>query len=127
MKAQRSVLLLITCALFSGCDMFYGPCIANGYTKPAAIKATYADGLSGDATLPSGTVFWQRASGRRLVALSFTTDGERHAYAAATLDRLRAQHPVKEELWVVEPRGVKLEDLHNIREIRKRLPQPPKT
>ena len=32
-----------------------------------------------------------------------------------------------EELWIIGPQGLKLEDLHNIREIRKRLPEPPKT
>jgi len=107
--------------------MFYGPCIANGYTNAATFKANYLDGHPFDATLPSGTVFWQRAPGRRLTALAFTADSERRSYTAATLDRLRAQHPVKEELWVISPRGLQLEELQNIREIRKRLPQPKKT
>ena len=127
MRRALAASLLISCAFLSGCDMFYGPCIANAYASPATFKASYANSHPVDATLPSGTIFWLRAPSQHLVALAFTADGEHRAYTTVALDRVRAQHPVTEELWIIGPQGLKLEDLHNIREIRKRLPEPPKT
>jgi hypothetical protein len=127
MTRALPVSLLISCAFLSGCDIFYGPCIANAYARPATFKASYANTRPVDAILPSGTIFWQRAPGQHLVALAFTADGDHRAYTAAALDRVRAEHPVTQELWIIGPQGLKLEDLHDIREIRKRLPEPQKT
>jgi hypothetical protein len=123
-----AIIFVVACAFALGsCDPAYGPVIANGYRAPVTLHAMFSDQKPFDGVLPSGTDFWQRIEGRRLVSLTVTLPvGAQRTYGASALDRLRRATPFKEELWVVSDSGIRLEDLHRIAAIRKTLP-PPKT
>src|ERR1700730_1363276 len=111
----------------NSCDPDYGPVIANGYGASGTLRAMFSDGKHSDGVLPSGSAFWQRVEGRRLVSLTLTLPARaERTYGASALDRLRRATPLKEELWVVSDTGIRLEDLHRIAAVRKTLP-PPKT
>jgi hypothetical protein len=118
----------VCCVVLSGCDPAYGPVIANGCAVSITIRAAFSDGKSSDGVIPSGSDFWQRIEGRHLSSLVVTTaTGAHHTYTSRALDRLRHSKPVKDELWIVSASDIRLEDLRQIKAIRKTLPKPQQT
>ena len=108
-------------------DPAYSPCILNGYRVAVGLVTTFGDGTSSPGSLPPGSDAWQRIKGRHLVSLSvMPTGADKHVYTASTLNRLRREHPVKDELWIVSEQGIKLEDRRRIKAVREELAHPRK-
>jgi hypothetical protein len=128
MPRVLAIILVIAWTFALGsCDPAYGPVIANGYLAPVTLHAMFSDRKPFDGVLPSGSDFWQRIEGRRIVSLAVTLPSGAHRnYGASALDRLRSATPVKEELWVISDSGIRLEDLRHVAAVRKTL-RPPKT
>lgn len=119
-------LVLIICGGLAACE--YGPpAIANGFSRPATFKVSFAEGRPYEGTLPQGTILWQPQKGRHITSVTITAaSGTRHDYSAAALEQLREQRHVQDELWIFSTRGIRLEDTHDTQRIRKELPTPPK-
>jgi hypothetical protein len=116
------VVLLFSC--LAACE--YGPpAIANAYPQPATFRVSFAEGALFEGTLSQGTILWQPQKGRHVSSVTITTaSGSRRDYPSPALQRLREQRHIREELWIFGISGVRLEDAHDTKRIRKELPPP---
>jgi hypothetical protein len=128
MKRVPLFVVAVLATLVHACQSGNPPCIVNGYTVPITLHAAFADGKDSDANLPPGSAAFQGIEGRHLMSLDILAGGAaRRRYSVATLNQIRARHPVTEELWIVSPQGLRLADFRSVAALRKELPSPRKT
>jgi hypothetical protein len=129
MHASLRVIAVIALSFaLNGCEFAYPPCIANGYSSVITCRAAFSDGKVSDATILPRSIAWQGVEGRHVRSLAVVSRGiVERTYSSAVLDKIRSERPVKGELWILRPSGLRLEDFHSAAALRKELPKPPKT
>jgi len=101
------------------CRAEYGPPIVfNCSTTPVRVSIVRPDRKRISVSVKPQSAPWQPLPGSAIESINSSSSSA--VRGQRELNRIRHDRPVREELWVVTPRGLDLVDLSELRNVRNR-------